>query len=148
MAYMLFSKKHQAIHDHAAKTLVVLSSKKIKKYPEFAEYGETEQEFENDVTYTYPSALRRFGFYCIWILIAGIAYGLVIEGAALLLLPGYTLDTEKLPKEIELATNLLFSLMFIGLAVLASKGYLPGAKRKKKEIQVAREKTAEKTGFE
>ena len=141
MVYMLFSKKHQAIHDHVAKTLVVLSHKKIEQNPEFAKYGETEQEFENDITYTYPSILRRFGFFCIWIVVASIVFGVLIEGAALLMLPGYTLDTEKMPKQIEVAANLLYSIMFISLAVLASKGYLPGAKREKIEIKAVQEKS-------
>jgi uncharacterized RDD family membrane protein YckC len=147
MVYMLFSKKHQAIHDHVAKTLVVLSHKKIEQNPEFAIYGEKEQDFENDVTFAYPSILRRFVFFCIWIVVASIAFGILFEGAALLILPGYTLDTDKMPKQIEVAANLLYSIMFISLAVFASKGYLPGAKRKKKEIEVVQEKPIGKDWF-
>src|SRR6266581_5163697 len=135
IVYMLFSKKHQAIHDHLAKTLVVLYHKKIEQSPEFAKYGEIEQDMENDVAYTYPSVPRRFGFFCIWAVVISIVFGIVVEGAALLLLPGYTFDTEKMPKQIEIASNLLYSIIFIGLAVLASKGYLPGAKRKLKELE-------------
>lgn len=45
--------------------------------------------------------------------------------------PDYTLDTEELPKHIDIATNVLGSMLFITIAVLASKGQLPGAKRKK-----------------
>lgn len=135
VAYMLFSKKHQAIHDYLAKTVVVLSHKKIERSPEFARNGEIEQNLEDDVTYAYPSVQRRFGFFCIWAVVILIAFGFIVEGAALLLLPGYTLDTEKLPKQIEVASNVLYSIMFIGIAVLATKGYLPGAKRKLKEIE-------------
>ncbi|SRR6266568_6485564 len=135
IVYMLFSKKHQAIHDHLAKTLVVLSHKKIERNPEFASYGEIEQDLENDVTYTYPSVSRRFGFFCIWAVVTLIVFGFVVEIAALLLLPGYTLNTGKLPKQIEVASNLLYSIIFIGLAVSASKGCLPGAKRKLKELE-------------
>jgi hypothetical protein len=40
-----------------------------------------------------------------------------------------------MPKQIEVASNVLFSIIFIGLAVLASKGHLPGAKRKMKELE-------------
>ena len=134
IAYMLFSKKHQAIHDHFAKTLVVLSLKKIEQNPEFAQYGEIEQDLENDVAFTYPSVARRFGFFCIWVVVMSIVFGILVEGAAILLLSGYTFETEKMPKQIEVASNVLYSIIFIGLAVLASKGYLPGAKRKIKEL--------------
>ena len=147
MVYMLFSKKHQAIHDHVAKTVVVLSRKKIEQNPEFANYGETEQDFENDIAYSYPSILRRFGFFCVWIVVASIAFGVLIEVAALLLIPGYTLNTQKIPMPIELVANLLYSIIFISLAVFASKGYLPGAKRKKKEIEIVQEKPTGKDWF-
>ena len=132
IVYMLFSKKHQAIHDHLAKTLVVLSPNKIARNPGFAKHGEIEQDLENDVTYTYPSVGRRFGFFCLWSVVIGIVVVIVVEGAALLLLPGYTFETEKMPRPLEIASNLLHSIIFIGMAVLASKGLLPGAKRKLK----------------
>lgn len=147
VAYMLFSKKHQAIHDHLAKTLVVLSHKKIELNPEFASYGEFEQDLENDVTYTYPSVLRRFGFFCIWAVVILIVFAIVIDFAALLLLPGFTLNTKKWPKELEVAANLLYSILFICIAVLASKGYLPGAKRKLKENMVIQENTIKEDWF-
>jgi uncharacterized RDD family membrane protein YckC len=134
MVYMLFSKKHQAIHDHVAKTIVVLSETRIYKNPEFAEHGEREQNFEGD--YIYPSSIRRFGFFLIWLIPVFIGYGLIIEGIALLILPGYTLETEKLPHEIEYASDIIGSIIFIALAVVAAKGYLPGAKRKKLESKV------------
>jgi uncharacterized RDD family membrane protein YckC len=147
IAYILFSKKHQAIHDHLAKTLVVLSRKKIEQNPEFASYGEIEQDLENDVTYTYPSVPRRFGFFCIWAVVILIVFAIVIDGAALLLLPGFTLNTKKWPKELEVAANLLYSILFIGIAVLASKGYLPGAKRKLKVNMVIQENTTKEDWF-
>lgn len=133
MAYMLFSKKHQAIHDYVAKTLVVLSDKRIDRNPDFAEYGEFEQDLEGD--YIYPSALKRFGFFLLWLVPVSIVYGIVVEVAALLMLPGYTIETEELPKGIDIATDLIGSIVFIAFAVLASKGYLPGAKRKLKLIE-------------
>jgi uncharacterized RDD family membrane protein YckC len=147
IAYMLFNKKHQAIHDHVAKTVVVLSRKKIVQNPEFANYGEMEQEFENDVAYTYPSILRRFGFFCIWIVVASVAFVVLLEVAALILLPEYSLDAERMPKQIEVAANLVYSIMFISLAVLASKGYMPGAKRKKKETEAAQQTPSENNWF-
>jgi uncharacterized RDD family membrane protein YckC len=130
MVYMLFSKKHQAIHDHLAKTLVVLSDEKIKRNPSFSEYGEREQTLEGD--YSYPAAHKMFVFFLLWLIPVCIIYGFIIEGAALLMLPGYTFETEKLPKEMDIAIDLVGSLIFIALAILASKGYLPGAKRKMK----------------
>jgi uncharacterized RDD family membrane protein YckC len=134
MVYMLFSRKHQAIHDHIAKTLVVLSRKKIELNPEFASYGEIEQNLEEDTSYNYPSALRRFYFFCIWAVVTLFLLGIVAEIAVLLLVPGYTFETEKMPKQIEVILNLFYSVIFIGLAVLASKGYLPGAKKKLKRL--------------
>lgn len=135
MLYMLFSRKHQAIHDHIANTLVVLSHKRIEQRPEFAQYGETEQELEDDLSYSYPSALRRFICFCIWSFAITIPYGILIEIAALLLLPGYTPDTEKLPDHIEIATEVVLSIIYVIFAVLASKGRLLGARRKKKDLQ-------------
>jgi hypothetical protein len=132
---MLFSKKHQAVHDHLANTLVVLSRKRIEQNPAFANCGETEQNLEADTTCYFPSALRRFTFFCIWAVIALFLLGIVAESAALLLVPGYTLETEKMPKQIEVILNLLYSILFVGLAVLASKGRLPGARRKKKALE-------------
>lgn len=130
MAYMLFSNRHQAIHDHFAKTLVVISFKRLDRNADFAKYGEQEQNLDRD--YLYPSSLRRFVFFLIWLVPVSITYGVIIEAAALLMFPGYTLDTEKLPREIDIATDIIGLIIFIILAVLASKGYLPGAKRKTK----------------
>lgn len=135
IVYMLFIKKHQAIHDHLAKTLVVLSPSKIARNPEFSKHGEIEQDFENDATYTYPSVGRRFGFFCLWSVFVGIVVVIIVECAALLLLPGYTFESERMPKALEIALNLLQYIIFICLAVLASKGYLPGAKRKLKVLE-------------
>jgi uncharacterized RDD family membrane protein YckC len=134
MAYMLFSKKHQAIHDHLAKTLVVLSRNKIEQNPEFVNYGETENILEADVTYYYPSALRRFLIFCIWAVVASLVFGILEEIAALLFVHGYTLETKKIPKEVEVISIILYSVLFIWLADLATKGNLPGARRKKKEL--------------
>ncbi len=128
MVYMLFSKKHQAIHDHVAKTLVVLSEKKIERNPDFAKCGELEQS--SDEAYVYPSSLKRFCYFLIWLIPVCVVYGIIIEGVGLLMLPEYTLDSEKLPKGIDIATDIIGSIIFIALAVLASKGYLPGARRK------------------
>ena len=132
LIYMLFSGKHQAIHDHLTKTIVLLSSKKIERNPEFASQGVSEQIFEVD--YVYPSPLRRFGIFVLWYILVSILWGILIEGTALLALPGYTIDTETLPKHIDTAVDFLSAIIFILMAILASKGYLPGAKRKKREI--------------
>lgn len=144
MVYMLFSKKHQAIHDHLAKTLVVLSRRRIEQNPEFANNGETEQNIEVDITYKYPSTIRRFILFCIWAAIILIALGIVAECTSLILVPGYTLDTEKMPKQIEVIYNLIYAVLFIWSAVLASKGQLPGARRRKNETQTVQEAPSEK----
>ena len=121
--YMLFSKKHQAIHDHLANTVVILSRKKIERSPEFAEYGMSEQIIEEN--YIYPSPIRRFGFFILWYAIVSIA---------LVILVAITADIDNLPKSIDVTLNIIFSLIFFALAFMAAKGYLPGAKRKKKEL--------------
>lgn len=133
LVYMLFSNKHQAIHDIAAKSLVVLSTKRIAQNPSFANYGESEQNHEKDSAYQYPSSLRRFLFFCLWFVLSSFLFGLTIELIALSFIPGYTLETENLPKHIDIATDVIGSIIFISIAVLASKGYLPGAKRKKRQ---------------
>jgi uncharacterized RDD family membrane protein YckC len=140
MVYMLFSKKHQAIHDHLAKTLVVLSRKRIEQNPEFANYGETEQSLEGDITegditYDYPSAIRRFVFFCVWAVITLIALGIVAECTALIFVPGYTFETEKMPKQVEVLYNLIYAVLFIWLAVIASKGKLLGVRKKPKMVE-------------
>ncbi len=135
IVYMLFSRRHQAIHDHLAGTLVLLSQKRIEQNPEFANYGEPEQNLELDITHHYPSGLRRFAFFCIWAVSLLILLAIVAECITLLLVPGYTLESEKMPKLIEFILNLLYSVLFIVIAVLASKGYLPGARRKAKVLE-------------
>jgi hypothetical protein len=140
MVYMLFSKRHQAIHDHLAKTLVVLSPKRIQQNLEFASYGETELTFEVDLVYVYPSAVRRFALFCVWVVIALFVLSILAQFAAQLLIPCYTVDTEKMPKQIEVLLDFSFPVIFIGLAVLASKGRLPGAKRKSKNTASKTEK--------
>jgi uncharacterized RDD family membrane protein YckC len=135
MIYMLFSKKHQAIHDHFAKTLVVLSPKRVAQNPEFANLGETEQNLEADITYNYPSAFKRFILFCVWAAITLIVLGIVAESTALILVPSYTVETEKMPMQIEVIFNLIYAVLFIWLAVLASKGLLPGARKKSKVLE-------------
>lgn len=132
MLYMLFSKKHQAIHDHVANTVVVLSRKKIERDPDFASYGESEQDLEADTAYHYPSVIRRFSFFCLWAVAAGIFVGMAAEILALLFIPSYTMETEKLPQQIEVIINVIVCILFVALAVLAAKGCLPGARRKEK----------------
>ena len=129
VAYMLFSRKHQAIHDHVASTLVVLSAAKIEKQPGFARHGELEQDLGGE--YIYPSPLRRFMLFLVWLMPASVLLGMTIVCTALFVVPGYTVTTEKLPKAFEIAGNFAGSILFISMAVLASKGYLPGARRKR-----------------
>ena len=129
LVYMLFSKKHQAIHDHLAKTVVLISQKRLEKNPQIAKYGELEQTL--DLAYSYPSAIRRFIFFIVWYMGASIVLGICIEAGALLTIPGYTSESEKLPESLDIVVSVVFAVVFITLAVFASKGFLPGAKRKK-----------------
>ncbi len=132
LVYMLFSKSRQAIHDHLAKTIVVLSKRKLEMTPEFAEHGESEQILEEE--YTYPTPIRRFGLFVLWYVVVSIVFGILIEAVALLTVPEYSIDTDKLPESIDTASGFVLSILFFVLAVLAAKGYLPGAKRKRKEL--------------
>lgn len=141
MMYMLFSKKHQAIHDHLAGTIVLISQNRIEKNPEFANQGEPEQVKQED--YIYPSPLRRFGVFIIWYIIASICFGMAIEAIALLTIPEYTIETESLPEQFDIVINIINSVLFFSSALLASKGYLPLAKRKKKLSDVTRNNTSE-----
>ena len=128
--YMLFSGKHQAIHDHLAKTVVVLSSKKIEKKPTLANKGEPERILDAD--YIYPSAMRRFGIFILWAIFANFIIGLLAEISALLILPDYTLETGALPESIEITVGLISLMISFVLAMQAAKGRLPGAKRKRR----------------
>lgn len=128
MIYMLFSKKHQAIHDHMAGTVVVISENKLLKNPDLARYGEVEQTLSS--SYDYPSGIRRFIFFILWYALLCFALGVVVEVVALTTVDGYAGD--RFPEPIEAGMRILFAVLFITLAVFAAKGYLPGARRKKK----------------
>jgi uncharacterized RDD family membrane protein YckC len=132
LVYMLFSKKHQAIHDHLAKTVVLISQKKLEKNPEMAKYGETEQTLIAD--YSYPSAIRRFILFIVWYIVSVVAIGIFFEVGAILIFPDYTIESEKLPEFYENILSIVFAVVFITLAFFASKGFLPGARRKKNKI--------------
>ena len=129
LIYMLFSKKHQAIHDHLFSTFVLISPKKIEKNPEIVKYGEIEQTLSQD--YTYPSAIRRFLLFIVWYIIICFVIGIVVGIGALIAIPGYTIEDDKLPEAIDIVLNFVLAIVFITVAVLASKGYLPGARRKR-----------------
>ena len=132
LVYMLFSRKHQAIHDHLANTVVLISQKKLEMNPQLFKHGEMEQTFNHD--YTYPSAIRRFILFIVWYLLACIALGILVEIIAVAIIPGYTIDAGKLPEVVDNILSILLAIVFISLAVFASKGYLPGAKRKRLTI--------------
>ena len=129
LVYMLFGEKYQAIHDHLAKTVVVLSKRKLETSPQFAQYGEMEQVFED--AFTYPSPLKRFGVFLLWYLLVIFVVGIPIELAATRTIPRYSV-TGRLPEPLQIMHDTFFSVVFFSLAVLAAKGRLPGAKRKKK----------------
>ncbi|MCP3940319.1 MAG: RDD family protein [Desulfobacteraceae bacterium] len=129
LIYMLFSRKHQAIHDHFANTVVLLSRKKIEKNPSFANHGAIEQTYESE--YKYPSPLRKFCVFIVWYLLSCILIDVLIETSAILLLPDYSIKTEKLPEGVELIRDFLLSITFITFAIWAAKGRLFGARRKK-----------------
>ena len=131
LIYMLFSQKHQAIHDHFAKTFVLISEKKLEKNPEMEKYGEIEQPLLQD--YIYPSAIRRFLIFIAWYFVSIIILGIVFEIIAILIISGYTVESERLPEFLEMTLSIVLSIVFIALAVFASKGLLIGARRKKKK---------------
>ena len=129
LIYILFSKKHQAIHDHLAKTFVLISKKKLAKNHQIEKYGEIEQTFHNE--YSYPSAIRRFLVFIVWYLVTVFLLGIAFEVGAIYTVPGYSLESEKLPEFLELILSIFSTVIFIVLAVFAAKGFLLGAKRKK-----------------
>ena len=105
LVYMLFSNERQAIHDYAAKTIVVLSKPKQEAHPEVAE--EQEEDAHTEKQYKYPSGIRRFTFFILWYLVA-----LLITSA------------------IPVISPVLSIILFFAIAYWAAKGYLPGAQRK------------------
>lgn len=129
LVYMLFSRKHQAIHDHLTNTVVLISQKKLEKNPQLFKHGEMEQTFNHD--YAYPSAIRRFILFIVWYFLACIVLGIVVEVAAVAIIPRYTIDDGKLPEVVDNILSILLAIVFIALAVVASKGCLPGARRKR-----------------
>jgi hypothetical protein len=126
MIYMFFTKKHQAIHDHLAHTLVILSPYRLAKNPSFAEKGITEQEPEKG--FVYPSALRRFVFLVIWWFIALIVLFSVAEG-----LLSWSVGKERAHQILDSVDPLVTFLVLVLLLIvgfLAAKGLLPGARRR------------------
>lgn len=130
LMFMLFTQKHQAIHDRAVGTIVLLSEKKIQKDANFARFGEPENTLDDK--FTYPSSMRRFAIFLFWFIIFYFVTGVAVQVLLLLLLPGYTLDTGKLPKYVEVILTVVYAVGMVLLAVLASRGHLRGAKRRKK----------------
>jgi uncharacterized RDD family membrane protein YckC len=128
MIYMVFSKKHKAIHDYLAGTIVVLSPRRLAKDPSFAENGEVEQA--EDTRFVYPSVLRRCAFFLIWYF--GFLFGTTFAGFILLSIVVGTDRADQLFDSIERAGRLFWSIMLIVFASLAAKGRLPGAKRTRK----------------
>lgn len=129
VVYMLFSKKHQAIHDHFAKTLVLISQRELERNPRIAKYGVYEQALDHN--YSYPTAIRRFVFFIVWYVFAMIALGIVFEFGAMLTIQGYLLESDNPTELLDNIIGTVSAIVFITLAVIASKGYLPGARRKK-----------------
>lgn len=129
--YILFSKKYQAIHDHLADTIVVLSKRRLESSPQFARYGAVEQVSEE--RFTYPSPIKRFVFFLVWYVSVGSVFELLIQRVTP---SSLTADpfAGRLSQPFWIIHDLLFSLLFFGVALFAAKGYLPGAKRKKKVL--------------
>lgn len=128
--YMLFSKNQQAIHDHLAKTIVLLSKKKLENNPELAN---SHSESTLDFSYLQSSPLKRFVIFILWYIFCAIILGIAIEVIALFVIPGYTIETEKMPEYMEITAQLIFAILFFLLALAAAQGYLPGARRKKRD---------------
>lgn len=133
LIYMLFSKRHQAIHDHLANTVVIISPKKLEKNPQLKKHGEVEQALNHG--YSYPSAIRRFIFFIVWYIIISFFLGIMFEIGAVIFIHGYTLESDNLPEVLDIIMSIVLGIAFISLAVIASKGLIPGARRKK--IQIA-----------
>jgi uncharacterized RDD family membrane protein YckC len=127
LIYMLFSRKHQAIHDHLAGTIVLISRKKLEKNPALAKYGEAEQTLSRE--YIYPSSFRRFILFVVWYIFSANIIGTVTEIVATMAISGHA---GRLPDFVDMLLSIVLAVVFIALAVLAAKGYLPGARRKKR----------------
>lgn len=129
LIYMLFSKKHQAIHDHIANTVVLLSREKIKNNPSFANYGCIEQSHEQQ--YKYPHPLRRFFIFIFWFLISSVVIVFFSGIFAAFFIPTYSIESDKFPEGLDIFLNITISIAFIVLAFFAAKGRLLGARRSK-----------------
>jgi len=126
MIYMFFTKKHQAIHDHLAHTLVILSPYRLAKNPSFAEKGITEQELEKG--FVYPSVLRRFVFFVIWWFISFIVLNSVAE--ELLSLSMEKERAHQILDSIDPLVTFFALILLLTVGFLAAKGLLPGARRR------------------
>ncbi|WP_136799629.1 RDD family protein [Desulfosediminicola ganghwensis] len=127
LIFMLFSKKHQAIHDHIANTLVILSRKKIVRDPDFAAVGVYEQD---DCKHIYPSAMRRFFVFIFWYALVLIIASSLINIATIVLVSNNMLAKEQYVIIYEIITRIIFFTIFLVTAILASKSSLYGARKK------------------
>lgn len=132
LIYMLFSNERQAIHDYAAKTIVVLSKRKQEAHYEIEE--EQKEETKIRKQYVYPSGIRRFVFFVIWY-IASLLFMIVLFS----MLSSFFIIIGIIPNEIESSPLLgiisiffwfIDVVLFFAIAYWAAKGYLPGAQRK------------------
>ena len=129
LIYMLFTRKHQAVHDWLAGTVVVLSPERISRNPDFAREGETEQFLESK--YVYPSALRRFLIFLLWFAGTCSGMGIILGMVSLVFFPE-SIEGEDLPTGIQVIGMLLTMVLLVALSWMGAAGRLPGAKRKPK----------------
>ena len=148
LIYMLFSSERQAIHDFAAKTIVVLSKRKQEAHYEVVEEQEEEARIEKQ--YEYPSGFRRFVFFIIWYVIAlvvmgGISIFLLNLGIIIGQIPPEEIENSNYAAVIGIIFSIIDIILFFAIAYWAAKGYLPGAKRKlvSQDAIEAEEKPAE-----
>ena len=127
LAWMFFTRRHQAIHDRVVRTIVILSPQRIAQKPSFAAEGV--RELEQETSCRYPSVLRRFIFFLIWDCAAAILLSFLIFGVTYLVSPDSISEDWDVPKSVERIELYLDGILLLVFASLGAKGLLPGARK-------------------
>jgi len=137
LAYMFFSQRQQAIHDHAAGTVVVLKAG-LGAYRSAAGPAPLPVQAD-DAAFIYPSILRRFAVFLGWYALVLVLSAGAFAAAASVFAPACLKD--KVPSEASTLCTTSSAIADLGLmgcffylAYLGGTGRLPGAKRMGKEL--------------
>ncbi|MCG7873641.1 MAG: RDD family protein [Candidatus Thiodiazotropha lotti] len=125
--FVLMTKRHQALHDLLAGSVVVI--KQPERLPGFEQL---EARFQDSDNYHYPSPAHKLSIILLYLTIETLAY---IAVQAFLLSDSCLISQSCSPADslISLLLSLLWLIGVTASLVLGWRGYLPGARRRPKD---------------